>query len=1039
MNPSRPFILRPVATSLMMVAVMLSGIVAYRLLPLSALPEVDYPTIQVVTLYPGASPDVTTSSITAPLERQFGQMPGLNQMSSISSGGASVITLQFSLALSLDVAEQEVQAAINAATSLLPADLPSPPIYNKVNPADTPILTLAITSTSLPLPKVEDLIDTRIAQKISQLPGVGLVTLSGGQRPAVRIQANPKALASYGMSLDDLRTAIGSANVNQAKGSFDGPFRASTIDANDQLKSAAEYQSLIIAYKNGAPIRLTDVADVIDDAENIRLAAWSNDKAAIILNIQRQPGANVIQVVDRIKKLLPQLQATLPGSVSVALLTDRTITIRASVKDVQFELMLAVALVVMVIFLFLRNVAATLIPSVAVPLSLVGTFGVIYLAGFSINNLTLMALTIATGFVVDDAIVMIENISRYIEEGMKPMEAALKGAEQIGFTIISLTVSLIAVLIPLLFMGDVVGRLFREFAITLAVAILISAFVSLTLTPMMCARLLSHTPEERQSRFYRVSGRFFDNVIERYGRMLEWVLDRQAATLLVAVGTLALTVVLYIFVPKGFFPVQDTGVIQGISEAPQSISFTAMALRQQALAKVVLQDPAVESLSSFIGVDGTNATLNSGRMLINLKPLDVRGINATGVIRRLQPQLAQVGGISLYMQPVQDLTIEDRVSRTQYQFTLEDADGNNISIWVPKLVERLRSLPQLADVASDLQDQGLQAYVDIDRSSAARLGVTPAAVDNALYNAFGQRLISTIFTQSNQYRVVLEVQPDFQNGMDSLNDIYVTSTDGQQVRLSAVARVTEKGGPLSISHLGQFPAVTISFNLAPGASLGDAVKAIRTTETDIGLPASMQTSFQGAALAFESSLSNTLLLILAAIVTMYIVLGVLYESYIHPITILSTLPSAGVGALLALMLSRTDLGIIAIIGIILLIGIVKKNAIMMIDFALDAERNEGKSPREAIHQACLLRFRPILMTTMSALLGALPLMIGSGVGSELRHPLGITMVGGLIFSQALTLFTTPVIYLFFDRLATRGGRRAPDRSAGPEQTERTRS
>ena len=1038
MNPSRPFILRPVATSLMMVAVMLSGIVAYRLLPLSALPEVDYPTIQVVTLYPGASPDVTTSSITAPLERQFGQMPGLNQMSSISSGGASVITLQFSLALSLDVAEQEVQAAINAATSLLPADLPSPPIYNKVNPADTPILTLAITSTSLPLPKVEDLIDTRIAQKISQLPGVGLVTLSGGQRPAVRIQANPKALASYGMSLDDLRTAIGSANVNQAKGSFDGPFRASTIDANDQLKSAAEYQSLIIAYKNGAPIRLTDVADVIDDAENIRLAAWSNDKAAIILNIQRQPGANVIQVVDRIKKLLPQLQATLPGSVSVALLTDRTITIRASVKDVQFELMLAVALVVMVIFLFLRNVAATLIPSVAVPLSLVGTFGVIYLAGFSINNLTLMALTIATGFVVDDAIVMIENISRYIEEGMKPMEAALKGAEQIGFTIISLTVSLIAVLIPLLFMGDVVGRLFREFAITLAVAILISAFVSLTLTPMMCARLLSHTPEERQSRFYRVSGRFFDNVIERYGRMLEWVLDRQAATLLVAVGTLALTVVLYIFVPKGFFPVQDTGVIQGISEAPQSISFTAMALRQQALAKVVLQDPAVESLSSFIGVDGTNATLNSGRMLINLKPLDVRGINATGVIRRLQQQLAQVGGISLYMQPVQDLTIEDRVSRTQYQFTLEDADGNNISIWVPKLVERLRSLPQLADVASDLQDQGLQAYVDIDRSSAARLGVTPAAVDNALYNAFGQRLISTIFTQSNQYRVVLEVQPDFQNGMDSLNDIYVTSTDGQQVRLSAVARVTEKAGPLSISHLGQFPAVTISFNLAPGASLGDAVKAIRTTETDIGLPASMQTSFQGAALAFESSLSNTLLLILAAIVTMYIVLGVLYESYIHPITILSTLPSAGVGALLALMLSRTDLGIIAIIGIILLIGIVKKNAIMMIDFALDAERNEGKSPREAIHQACLLRFRPILMTTMSALLGALPLMIGSGVGSELRHPLGITMVGGLIFSQALTLFTTPVIYLFFDRLATRGGRRAPDRSAGPEQTERTR-
>ena len=1038
MNPSRPFILRPVATSLMMVAILLSGIVAYRLLPLSALPEVDYPTIQVVTLYPGASPDVTTSSITAPLERQFGQMPGLNQMSSTSSGGASVITLQFSLALSLDVAEQEVQAAINAANSLLPADLPSPPIYNKVNPADTPILTLAITSTSLPLPKVQDLIDTRIAQKISQLPGVGLVTLSGGQRPAVRIQANPKALAAYGMSLDDLRTAIGNANVNQAKGSFDGPFRASTIDANDQLKSAAEYQRLIIAYKNGAPIRLIDVADVIDDAENIRLAAWSNEKAAVILNIQRQPGANVIEVVDRVKKLLPQLQATLPGSVEVALLTDRTTTIRASVKDVEFELMLAVGLVVMVIFLFLRNVAATIIPSVAVPLSLVGTFGVMYLAGFSINNLTLMALTIATGFVVDDAIVMIENISRYIEEGMKPMEAALKGAEQIGFTIISLTFSLIAVLIPLLFMGDVVGRLFREFAITLAVAILISAFVSLTLTPMMCARLLRHTPEEKQTRFYRVSGRFFDNVIERYGRMLDWVLDRQAATLLVAVGTLVLTVVLYIFVPKGFFPVQDTGVIQGISEAPQSISFTAMAVRQQAVAKVVLQDPAVESLSSFIGVDGTNATLNSGRMLINLKPLKVRGIDATGVIRRLQPQLAQVEGISLYMQPVQDLTIEDRVSRTQYQFTLEDADGNNLSIWVPKLVERLRSLPQLADVASDLQDQGLQAYVDIDRSTAARLGVTPAAVDNALYNAFGQRLISTIFTQSNQYRVVLEVHPDYQNGPTSLNDIYVTSTDGQQVRLSALAHIVEQAGPLSISHLGQFPAVTISFNLAPGASLGDAVKAINTTEADIGLPASMQTSFQGAALAFESSLNNTLLLILAAIVTMYIVLGVLYESYIHPITILSTLPSAGVGALLALMLSHTDLGIIAIIGIILLIGIVKKNAIMMIDFALDAERNEGKSPREAIHQACLLRFRPILMTTLSALLGALPLMIGSGVGSELRHPLGITMVGGLIFSQALTLFTTPVIYLFFDRLATRGGRRTPARAANPEQPESAR-
>ena len=1024
MNPSRLFILRPVATSLMMVAILLSGIVAYRLLPLSALPEVDYPTIQVVTLYPGASPDVMTSSITAPLERQFGQMPGLNQMSSTSSGGASVITLQFSLSLTLDVAEQEVQAAINAATSLLPTDLPAPPIYNKVNPADTPILALAVMSNSLPLPRVQDLIDTRIAQKISQLPGVGLVSLSGGQRPAVRVQANPKALAAYGMSLDDLRTAIGNANVNQAKGSFDGPSQASTIDANDQLKSAAEYHRLIIAYKNGAPIRLTDVADVIDDAENVRLAAWANDKAALIVNIQRQPGANVIQVVDRIKKLLPQLQATLPGSVDVVLLTDRTTTIRASVRDVQFELLLAVALVVMVIFLFLRNVAATVIPSVAVPLSLVGTFGVMYLAGFSINNLTLMALTIATGFVVDDAIVMIENISRYIEQGMKPLQAALKGAEQIAFTIISLTFSLIAVLIPLLFMGDVVGRLFREFAITLAVAILISAFVSLTLTPMMCARLLRHVPPNEQTRFYRASGAFFDAVIARYGRALDWVLDRQAATLLVALGTLALTVILYLVMPKGFFPVQDTGVIQGISEAPQSISFAAMAQRQQDLAKVVLQDPAVQSLSSYIGVDGTNVTLNSGRMLINLKPLAERGIDATAVIRRLQPQLAQVAGIALYMQPVQDLSIEDRVSRTQYQFTLEDADGNNLSIWVPKLVERLRTAPQLADVASDLQDRGLQAFVEIDRNTASRLGVTPAAIDNALYNAFGQRLISTIFTQSNQYRVVLEVQPEYQKGPIALNDIFITSTDGQQVRLSSVARVSERTAPLSVSHLGQFPSATISFNLGSGYSLGEAVSAVRAAEAELGLPASTQTSFQGAARAFEASLANTLLLILAAIVTMYIVLGVLYESYIHPVTILSTLPSAGVGALLALMLSRTDLGIIAVIGIILLIGIVKKNAIMMIDFALDAERNEGKSPREAIHQACLLRFRPILMTTMSALLGALPLMLGTGVGSELRHPLGITMIGGLLFSQVLTLFTTPVIYLAFDRLAHRGGRRA---------------
>ena len=1053
MNPSRQFILRPVATSLLMVAILLSGIIAYRLLPLSALPEVDYPTIQVVTLYPGASPDVMTSSVTAPLERQFGQMPGLNQMLSTSSGGASVITLQFSLALNLDIAEQEVQAAINAAGSLLPADLPTPPIYNKVNPADAPILTLAITSKTLPLPKVQDLVDTRLAQKISQLPGVGLVSISGGQRPAVRVQVNPKALAAYGMSLDDVRTAIGNANVNQAKGSFDGVARASIIDANDQLKSADEYKQLIIAYKNGAPIRVADVADAVDAAENVRLAAWANDKAALIVNIQRQPGTNVIEVVDRVKKLLPQLQATLPGAVEVSLLTDRTTTIRASVKDVQFELMLAVTLVVMVIFLFLRSTSATAIPSVAVPLSLVGTFGVMYLAGFSINNLTLMALTIATGFVVDDAIVMIENIARYIEAGEPPLQAALKGAEQIGFTIISLTFSLIAVLIPLLFMGDVVGRLFREFAITLAVAILISAVVSLTLTPMMCARLLRHTPQAEQGRFYRASGRFIENVIARYGMMLNWVLDRQPATLLVAIAMLVLTVLLYIFIPKGFFPVQDTGVIQGISEAPQTISFPLMAQRQQALARVVLEDPAVESLSSFIGVDGTNVTLNSGRMLINLKPLKERGVGVMEIIRRLQSKLRQVEGISLYMQPVQDLTIEDRVSRTQYQFSVEDADPKELSAWVPRLVERLRALPQLADVASDLQDQGLQAFVEIDRDTASRLGITPTMIDNALYNAFGQRLVSTIFTQSNQYRVVLEVRPEFQKGLAALDDIYIASTPvapattttqsttgspptSQPVKLSTIARVSERTAPLSVNHLGQFPSATISFNLAPGASLGDAVRAINTTKQEIGLPLSVQTSFQGAALAFQASLNNTLLLILAAIVTVYIVLGVLYESYIHPITILSTLPSAGVGALLALMLSRTDLGIIAIIGIVLLIGIVKKNAIMMIDFALEAERKQGKTPREAIYQASLLRFRPIVMTTLSALFAALPLMLGTGVGSELRHPLGITIVGGLIVSQALTLFTTPVIYLAFDRLAKRlqaRRSRLADEQPGPAQ------
>ncbi len=1026
MNISRLFIERPVATSLLMVAVILGGVLGYRQLPLSALPEVDYPTIQVVTLYPGASPDVVTSGITAPLERQFGQMPGLKQMSSTSSGGASVITLQFELTLSLDIAEQEVQAAINAGSNLLPTDLPAPPIYSKVNPADAPILTLGITSKSMPMPQVQALVDTRIAQKISQLAGVGLVTLSGGQRPAVRIQANPKALAAASLNLDDIRLAIAAANVNQAKGSFDGPARAYTIDANDQLRTAASYKSLVISYKGGAPIYLSDVADVIEGAENTRLAAWMNETPAIILNIQRQPGANVIEVVDRVKQLLPGLTAALPASMEVMILTDRTVTIRASVKDVQFELLLAVALVVMVIFIFLRNVPATIIPSVAVPLSLIGTFGVMYLVDFSINNLTLMALTIATGFVVDDAIVMIENIARYIEEGETPLSAALKGSKQIGFTIISLTISLLAVLIPLLFMGDVVGRLFREFAITLAVAILISAVVSLTLTPMMCAKLLKHTPVEKQGKFYRITGQWFDAIIHRYGVMLTWVLDRQFATLIVATATVALTVLLYIFVPKGFFPMQDTGVIQGISEAPQSVSFASMAERQQMLAGVILQDPAVASVSSFIGVDGVNTTLNAGRVLINLKPHEARDVSASQVIERLKPNISKLEGITLYMQPVQDLTIEDRVSRTQYQFSLEDSNPDELSIWTNKLVDKLSTLPQLTDVVSDLQEQGLQAYLNIDRDTAARLGITPAAIDNALYNAFGQRLISTIFTQASQYRVVLEVKSEFKLGPSALNDIYVASPTGGQIPLSTVATVTEKPVSLAINHIGQFPASTISFNLAPGHSLGDAVKAIEAAEKNIGIPASIRTGFQGAALAFSTSLTSTLLLILAAIVTMYIVLGVLYESYIHPITILSTLPSAGVGALLALMLSRTDLGIIAIIGIILLIGIVKKNAIMMIDFALDAERNDGKAPRDAIFQACLLRFRPILMTTMAAILGALPLMLGAGVGSELRHPLGITMVGGLIVSQVLTLFTTPVIYLMFDRLASRfSGKTSP--------------
>ena len=999
-----------------MIALLLSGSIAYRWLAVSSLPEVDYPTIQATTFYPGASPEVMAALVTSPLERQFGQMPGLRQMTSSSSAGASIVTLQFALSLRLDVAEQQVQAAINAASNLLPRDLPVPPIYNKVNPADAPVITLAITSPTVPLPQIRDLVDTRMAQKISQVAGVGLVSVAGGQRPAMRIQANPQSLAAYGLTLADVRTAVVGANVNQPKGTLDGPVRSTTINANDQLKNPSDYMDLVVTYRNDAPLRMSDVASVLIEAEDARLAAWADTQPAILLNVQRQPGANVIDVVNRIQALLPQLRIALPANLDVTVMSDRTQTIRASVRDVQIEMFIAIGLVVLVTFVFLRTLTATLIPSVVVPLSLVGTFGIMYLAGFSINNLTLMALTIATGFVVDDAIVMIENIARYLEKGDTPMQAALKGASQIGFTLVSLTLSLIAVLIPLLFMTEVVGRLFREFAVTLAVAILLSLIISLTLTPMMCARLLRAGDHDRAGWLSTVVQRKIDGLIALYGVALRWVLARQGLTLVVALGTFVLTALLYVGIPKGFFPMQDTGLIQIVTQAPQNLAFAAMAERQQVAVKTILQDPDVSSVSSFIGIDGVNETVNTGRIQVALKPHGQRRSEISKVLHRLQEQLQLVAGLQFYLQPVQDLTVEDRVSRTQYQLTLESVDPELLSAWVPKLVDALRNKPELADVIDDMQEDGLNTFIDIDRDAAARLGVSAAAIDDALYDAFGQRQISTVFTQSNQYRVVIEVPEQFRRDPTSLSTVYVKSTTGKPIALTSVVKVTEGRSPLVVNRLDQFPSVTVSFNLKPGASLSSAVDSVTQATKEIGLPLSVQPRFQGAARAYEASLSSTLLLILAAIITMYIVLGVLYESFIHPITILSTLPSAAIGALLALQLSGRDLDMIGVIGIILLIGIVKKNAIMMIDFALEAERKLKVSAREAIEQAAILRFRPILMTTLAALFGAVPLMLSTGTGSELRQPLGLVMVGGLIVSQVLTLFTTPVIYLFFDRL-----------------------